>query len=240
MTAVIRAVCFDLDGTLLRDDHVDGVVRRVAAELAERWGGFEVDALAAANERVWWDYWPDVGDAWLRGELEPESVPTEVWRRALREVGVTDASAAAQAFALHTAIEGAAFRLYDEATEVLEVLRERGIPIALITNGPSGLQRGKLRATGIDAAFDVVIVSGERGVHKPDRAIFELALAGLGTIASETLHVGDNLVADIDGARGAGLCPVWIDRGTAAHPPAERPETVVADLRELYGLLGID
>lgn len=62
----IRAVCFDLDGTLLRDDHVDGVVLRVARDLASQYD-LDPDALAAANERVWWDYWPDVGEAWMRG-----------------------------------------------------------------------------------------------------------------------------------------------------------------------------
>ncbi len=236
----IRAVCFDLDGTLLRDDHVDGVVRAVAAQLAQRYPGVDADALAAANERVWWDYWPEVGDAWLAGLVAPDAVPTEVWRRALSEVGVTDAAAAPLAFALHTEIEAVSFRLYEESAEVLRTLRTKGIRLALITNGPSALQRAKLRATGIEGAFDVVIVSGEHGVHKPDPAIFAMALAGLGVSAEEALHVGDNLVTDIDGARGAGLLPVWIDRGGGAVEPDDRPSTAVAGLRELYPLVGVD
>ncbi|MGY4645072.1 HAD family hydrolase [Cellulomonas sp. URHB0016] len=234
-----RAVCLDLDGTLLRDDHADGVVRAVSERLAERFG-VDAEALAAANETAWWEYWPEVGDSWMRGQIDPESLPTEVWRRALATVGITDGAAASAAHALHTATETAALRLYDESAEVLRRLGERGVPTALITNGPSGLQRAKLVATGIDDAFDVVIVSGEHGVSKPDPAIFALALSGLRSTASETLHVGDNLVADVHGARAAGLRPVWIDRGTAAEQPSERPETVVTDLRELYGLLGRD
>lgn len=237
---IARAVCFDLDGTLLRDDHVDGVVRAVTARMAQRYDGVDVDALADANERVWWEYWPEVGDAWLRGDLEPDSVPTEVWRRALAEVGVTDAAAAAEAHSIHTETEATSFRLYEESAEVLGRLRERGIPIALITNGPSGLQRAKLRAVGIEAAFDVVIVSGEHGVHKPDAAIFALALDGLGASAFETLHVGDNLVADVEGAKDAGLTAVWIDRSATALPEEDRPSSVIVSLRELYGMLGID
>ncbi|WP_127475757.1 HAD family hydrolase [Microbacterium sulfonylureivorans] len=235
--SLARAACFDLDGTLLRDDHVDGVVREVAARLAERYG-IDPSALADANERVWWECWPEMGEAWLRGELAPESVPTEVWRRALAEVGVADAAAAVEAHALQTATEETAFRLYEESAEVLARLRERGIPLALITNGPSGLQRAKLRAVGIEDAFDVVIVSGEHGVHKPDGEIFDLALDGLGVTAAEALHVGDNLVADIAGARDAGLTAVWIDRGTVGAAGAGWPATVVANLRELYELLG--
>lgn len=234
---MIQGVCFDLDGTLLRDDHVDGVVRQVAASLAERYGIADADALADANERHWWEYWPEVGAAWLAGEVAPESVPTEVWRRALADVGVADESAPALAVALHGEIEGASFRLYDESREVIDELRGRGIRTALITNGPSGLQRAKLQATGIEDAFDVVIVSGEHGVHKPDPAIFALALDGLGVPAEAALHVGDNLVADVQGAADAGLLAVWVDRGTAEVAAESRPATVVGGLRELYDLI---
>lgn len=232
---MIRAVCFDLDGTLLRDDHVDGVVRRVAAELALTRPGLDVDALAIANERAWWEYWPAVGDAWLRGEIPLDAVPREVWRRALAVVGETDAATAAEAFALHSELERAEFRLYDESLDVIEELKGRGIRTALITNGPSALQRGKLRETGIEDAFDAVVVSGEHGVHKPDAAIFAMALAELGVAAGETLHVGDNQTADVAGALGAGLTAVWIDR-TGAERVCE-PHAVVRDLTELLELV---
>lgn len=230
----IRAVCFDLDGTLLRDDHVDGVVLRVARDLASRYD-LDPDALAAANERVWWDYWPDVGEAWMRGQIPGGDVPLEVWRRALAEVGVTDAVAATAAVALHAELEGQAFSLYPESVEVLGALRERGIRIAIVTNGPSGLQRAKLRAVDLEKAADVVVVSGEHGTHKPDPAIFALTLEALGVAADETLFVGDNQVADVGGARAAGLTAVWIDRRGVERTCD--PHAVVTDLRDLLALV---
>lgn len=231
----LRAVCFDLDGTLLRDDHVDGIVGRVADELARRFPGIDAAALSAANERVWWEYWPEVGDAWMRGEVPGDEVPTEVWRRSLEEVGVTDPDAAGTAFALHSALEGASFALYPEVPEVLAALRERGIRTAVVTNGPSGLQRSKLAAVGLADGFDAVLVSGEAGVQKPDAAIFALALSALGAEPDEALHVGDNQIADVTGARGAGLTAVWIDRNGAAL--ASEPHHVVDDLRGLLALV---
>ena len=231
----VRAVCFDLDGTLLRDDHVDGVVRRVAEELSRSYPGIDVAELVAANERVWWEYWPEVGDRWMRGEVPGDDVPTEVWRRALAAVGVTDQDAAAAAFRLHTGIEGATFALYPEAEDVLAELRERGIRVAIITNGPSGLQRAKLAAVGIADGFDAVLVSGERGVQKPDPAIFALAVDELGVTAAEALHIGDNQVADVAGARSAGLTAVWIDRNRAER--TSDPHAVVTDLRGLLALV---
>lgn len=232
---MIRAVCFDLDGTLLRDDHVDGVVRQVAALLAARFPGVDAEALAAVNEEVWWDYWPAVGDAWMRGEVPGDEVPTEVWRRSLAQLGVTDPDAAALAFALHTSIESELFALYPEAAGVLTALKDRGIRTAVITNGPSGLQRAKLRAVGLAAGFDAVVVSGEVGVQKPDAAIFAHALSMLEVAADEAVHIGDNQIADVGGARAAGLTAVWIDRNGAALD--SEPHHVVGDLRGLLDLV---
>jgi putative hydrolase of the HAD superfamily len=238
MTA-IRAVCFDLDGTLLRDDRVDEVVRAVAAALAERYGLADPDALADANERHWVEYWPEVGAAWLAGTVPPDSVPTEVWRRALADEGVMDAAAPDFAVALHAELEAESFELYEESLEVLDAMRAGGIRTALITNGPSTLQRAKLRATGIETAFDVVIVSGEHGMNKPEHGIFALALERLGVQAAAALHVGDNLDADVRGARDAGLLPVWIDRGILQVDADTRPDAVVTGLRGLYDFVGI-
>lgn len=235
MTGGIRAVCFDLDGTLLRDDHVDGVVRAVAEDLALRYPGVDAAALAEENEQVWWDYWPAVGDAWMRGEVPGDEVPREVWRRSLAEVGVTDPAAAAIAFELHAALEGNAFALYPEAMDVLAALKDRGIRTAVITNGPSGLQRSKLMAVDLAEGFDAVIVSGEVGIKKPDAEIFALAVERLGVWPEEALHVGDNQVADVTGARGAGLTAVWIDRNGAEL--ACEPHHVVGDLRGLLPLV---
>lgn len=232
----VEAVFFDLDGTLLRDDRSDEVVRLVAIEVARRHREVDADRLAAANQRVWADYWPEVGVAWLCGRLPTDAVPLEVWRRSLIEVGVAEPDGAArEAFAVHAALEGAAFELYPESREVLAALRAQGIRTALITNGPTGLQRAKLSAVGLADAFDAVVVSGEIGVHKPDAAIFAAALGAVGADAATTIHVGDDIAADIGGARGAGLSPVWINRMGAAAP--SEPAPTITDLRQLLPMI---
>lgn len=231
---MIRAVCFDFDGTLLRDDHVDGVVRRVAGVLSPRYG-VDAEVLAHANGRAWREYWPSVGDHWTRGELSSAEIALEVWRRAFAALGVDDVEAAEAAVALHAEFEGAAYALYPEARDVLAELRARGILIAIVTNGPSELQRAKLAAVSLEGDVDVIVVSGEHGVHKPDPAIFTIVLDELGVDAGEALFVGDNQVADVRGSRDAGLVSVWINR-TGAEPVSQ-PHAVVTHLRGVLGLL---
>lgn len=104
------------------------------------------------------------------------------------------------------------YRLFEDALPCVADLRERGLRIGLITNNESEHQREKIRKTGLDGLFDVVIISDEVGVAKPNRRIFDYACAAMGVEAGDAAHVGDNLVADARGARDAGLHGVWLDR----------------------------
>jgi putative hydrolase of the HAD superfamily len=228
----VRAVCFDLDGTLLRDDHLDAVLRAAAAETAQALdlpAAFVGDAVGALR-----DYWLGVGGNPILDTLAADGLPVDVWAAALAAYGVVSPDAALSAHDRQIEREAASARLYDESLEVLAAVRDRGLRTALITNGPSGLQRGKLATVGLDG-FDAVIVSGEVGHRKPRREIFDLALAELGVSAADALHVGDNQVADVAGAQAAGMVAVWINRTGAAA--ASDPHHVVTDLRELLALL---
>ncbi len=228
----LRAVCFDLDGTLLRDDHVDEVVRQAADETGAALGlgaSFTRDAVAALHA-----YWFGVGESAAVSTVPTDALPIDVWAAVLRAHGIDRRDAAAAAYERQIDLEARAARLYDESLEVLAAVRGAGLRTAVITNGPSGLQRGKLATVALDG-FDAVVVSGEVGHRKPEAEIFRIALAALGVPAEEALHVGDNQVADVGGARDAGLRAVWINRTAAAA--ASDPHHVVTDLRELLGLL---
>lgn len=80
-----------------------------------------------------------------------------------------------------------------------------------------------------------IIDSGAVGVAKPDPAIFELALATVGTTPDRAIHVGDAYQYDVLGARAAGVRPVLVDPfDLRADVDCER----VASLVEVAALLG--
>ena len=97
--------------------------------------------------------------------------------------------------------------------------------LGLITNGASCLQREKLATAGLDEYFDVVVVSAEFGVAKPDPSIFQHALTLLGSTPEHTVMIGDSLTRDVDGAMAAGLRGVWVNRSGQPRP-ADRPDLV--------------
>lgn len=89
----------------------------------------------------------------------------------------------------------------------------RHVPLALCSNfSDSATALGLLDEYGISAHLDAVVISEDVGVRKPASAIFEIVLDRLGIDASETLHVGDNLEADVGGGGRAGMRTGWLTR----------------------------
>jgi putative hydrolase of the HAD superfamily len=224
---VIRAVCFDVDATLV---------------------DFDASALAALREifGAQADY-----DAWLRLSAEhyPRYTSGELDFTAMREARMAAylelAGLPAPAETVRTAEQrrmdllDASYALFDDVIDCLDQLRADGFLLGLITNNDADHQRRKLAHVGLADRFDAVLISGECGVAKPERAIFDLARTRLGVSADETVHVGDNLVTDVRGALDAGFAAVWLDRRAGGREPAVEAldVPVIGGLVELPGLL---
>lgn len=101
-----------------------------------------------------------------------------------------------------------------EQVAVVKKLRALGIKTAIVTNVAADrlpFQRNKIDTMGLTALFDVIVLSGEIGVHKPDRRVFDCATRQLGVANEDCVFVGDNPDGDITGAINAGMEAVWID-----------------------------
>jgi putative hydrolase of the HAD superfamily len=121
------------------------------------------------------------------------------------------------------------FRPYPEVPGVLAALREGGARLAVVSNWDVSLH-DVLERTGLRPLVDAVVISAELGAAKPDPAIFRAALERVEAAASDALHVGDSLEADVEGARAAGVEAVLVARGGVANADGVR---VIASLDEL-------
>jgi putative hydrolase of the HAD superfamily len=92
----------------------------------------------------------------------------------------------------------------------LVALRASGARVAVVSNSEGKLE-GFFERLGLMPAVDAVVDSGVVGVEKPDPRIFQIALERFGVPAASALHLGDNFVTDVGGARAAGLRVALID-----------------------------
>jgi HAD superfamily hydrolase (TIGR01549 family) len=119
--------------------------------------------------------------------------------------------------------------LFDDVIPTLESLRGR-VKLALLTNNPYGADVLDRHGLHIDV-FDSVVVA-DPSVRKPNPRAFAPLLEALGLAAGEIAYVGDSVDADVEGALGAGLRAIWLNRW---HDPWPIPPGVVsiASLSEL-------
>ena len=86
---------------------------------------------------------------------------------------------------------------------------------------------------GLEAFFDVVVVSGAVNKRKPSPEIFERALEKLGVNAEDTVFVGDTVDADVIGAKAAGMKAVFIERRVQEDAEQACPNQTIKSLSEL-------
>ncbi len=103
--------------------------------------------------------------------------------------------------------------IFPDSIKLLKELKGRGYIVGVITNGPSILQNHKMDTSGLRPYCDIVVVSGDVGVHKPDPALFIYAADKLGLKPEECVYVGDHPVNDIEGSLAAGMKAVRMNWG---------------------------
>jgi putative hydrolase of the HAD superfamily len=132
--------------------------------------------------------------------------------------------------------------LNPEARKALKGLKKRNKLIGLICN--TGLTPGIglrefLANESVSRYFDLMIFSEEIGIRKPDPRIFHLAAQRLGVQPCEIVHVGDNLKADVWGAKNAGLKAIHFSSLEGRDKIAESdPNSLVSHSRKLDKLKG--
>ena len=214
-----RAVLLDALGTLV---HFEPPAPLLRAELRDRLGLEVSEETAAAAMKAEIAYYR----AHLQEGRDPASL-ADLRRRAaeaMRPVLRTDGDLTG---ALLAALR---FRAYPDAAPVLRELRSRGVALVVVSNWDHSLHE-RLEETGLAPLVDAAVASAEVGHAKPDRAIFEHALALAGVDAAGALHAGDSPDEDVGGALAAGLRAVLVARDGGPPPDAGVP--VIRSLAEL-------
>ena len=239
----IRAVAFDVNGTLVRiltDDGMEQIFRSVAHFLTYQ----GIDLHRHQIRDLYFEIMKQQQQA--SPEKHPEFDAVAIWRSIIQAHateftrGLPPGKLEQMPLFLaemYRGISRCRLRLHPHVREVLDVLRER-YPLALVTDAQSAYARGELHKVGLLDYFDPIIVSGDHGYRKPDRRLFQLALDGMSVAAEHTLYVGNDMYRDIFGAREAGLKTVMFDSDQGANVHLDCvPDFTIADFRDLLKIL---
>ncbi|UOQ92698.1 HAD family hydrolase [Halobacillus shinanisalinarum] len=93
--------------------------------------------------------------------------------------------------------------------EMLIILQKKGIKLGIITNGQTNFQTANIRALDIEDFLDVILISEQEQMKKPDRRIFQKAAEQLQVPIESCLFVDDHVKNDVEGALAAGMKAIW-------------------------------
>jgi putative hydrolase of the HAD superfamily len=260
MVASIHALIFDLDDTLVVEEASAEAAFIESGELARDRYGLDPRELHTTLRRICRELWyafpshpycKRIGiSSWegLWAEFtgpDPELkalrnwAPTyrcKSWQLALRGHGIDDPGLAAELAETFPRLRRGKHVVYEDVPRVLEQLRGN-YSLGLLTNGASDLQRRKIEGSGIAGYFDRVLISGDVGIAKPDRRFFEMMLSRMEARPETTLMIGNSLRTDIQGAQGARMLTVWINRSGSARDDAVVPDWEISSLDALSPIL---
>jgi putative hydrolase of the HAD superfamily len=223
-------IFFDLDHTLW---DFDKNCAETLQEMYERHNLSRFDFTAEAfhteyrkiNDQMWHDY--------HRKLITKDDIRAHRFNRTFENLGLNPSIAPKGLDEEFLSVCPTKSHLHPHALEVLEYLSPR-YPMHIITNGFKETQDIKMKSSGIAHYFIEVVNSETIGYLKPDKRIFDHAITLAGGSHATSIMIGDDLFADVLGARDAGMSEVF-------YNPHKKPhnETILHEIHTLAELKAI-
>jgi putative hydrolase of the HAD superfamily len=230
----VKTLLVDLDDTLL--DYSGGVDECWTAACETVAGPNGVDPVllveSVRKARRW--FWDDP-ERHRRERVNMLGAWTKIVAEGLAQLGSPNPALAAAVAEDFAARRWEVMRLFPGVEDTLGRLRDRGVRMALVTNGDKSQQRRKIERYDLARFFDVILIEGEFGAGKPEEAVYRHVLERLRVPAREAWMVGDHFEFDVAAPQRLGLRGIWVDRERGGVPPAAtvQPHRVILEFPEI-------
>ena len=171
-------------------------------------------------------------------ECYPDIPCEQVMAQLFREKGVAENADAlgVQAAQLFRIMSTKYIKLYPGVLEALEILREKGFRLWLLSNAQRVFTAYELRHLGLDSAFDGIYLSSDFGCRKPDNRFYRALLEEQTLDPEKCLMIGNDRNTDIAGAKALGMATLYLHAnitppGQACADPALGLDVAPADCR---------
>ena len=235
---MIKAVFFDLDGTLCDSDTAWSIAQRETFQLLhEHYPDVSEETLTEAWRTVHQELFKQLN----AGKCAMADVRDSRFQCLFRELGLPVDKVMEELSDFFCLRYLTSLRLYDDVA-ILEKLHT--YHVGIITNGAhdehTDSQLSKVRHLGLSGRIQSLTISGEVGVRKPNAKIFKVACERAGILPKEAMVVGDTIENDIVGANRAGMTSVFIDRKSDVLTPEtadEQPDYAISNLHDVLSCL---
>ena len=170
-------------------------------------------------------------DRYHKGFINSEELKWKRMWRTLLEFKIGNEKLAREMSATFLEILPTKKLLFPHTIEILEYLKDKGYKLHLITNGFEKVQWSKINNSGLSKYFTHIITSEASNSLKPKKEIFDYALKLAGAMVEESIMLGDNLDADIQGAFNAGMDCIFVNH--IKQETAIKPTYIIHHLKEL-------
>ena len=235
---MIKAVFFDLDGTLCDSDTAWNIAVRETFQLLRK---HEPDISETALTRAWTTVNQQLFQQLGAGKCSMAEVRDSRFQCLFKELGLPTGKIAEELNDFLSSRYLTSLRLYEDV-EVLEALGR--YHVGIITNGAhdnhTDSQLSKVKYLGLSERIQSLTISGEIGVRKPNIEIFKVACERADVLPKEAMLVGDTIQNDIVGANRAGMTSVFIDRKPdvlISKTADEQPDYSISNLCDVLSCL---
>ena len=213
-------VLFDADETLFSFNSYLGLtamLKRYGIDFTRE----DYDAFQAVNKLLW--------VAYQNNEITAEDIQMRRFAKLSKQTGVNQIQLNQELMAEMAKVS----KPLDGVMEMLEALYPE-VKMGIITNGFTELQQQRLQNTQTERFFEMVVVSEQIGVAKPDRKVFSL-MDDLDK--TKILMVGDTLASDILGGYNSGIDTCWFNHANLVNDTKIQPTYEIKDIRELVKIV---
>jgi putative hydrolase of the HAD superfamily len=233
-----RAMLIDMDDTILSAyGKPDAAWLAVAQEFAEELGPLSPSEVAAAIAAAGKAFWETAEAHWRLKLNEARHIVVTNGFATLAAAGKT---AMPKDFCVRMGDRFSAYReenmqLFPGVHDAIDALKERGVKLALVTNGAATTQRAKIVRFALEHRFDHIQIEGEHGFGKPEERAYTHAMESLGVTARDTWMVGDNLEWEVVTPQRLGIYAIWMDAHSDGLPEGStiKPDRIIRSLSEL-------
>ena len=227
-----KTVFFDLDHTLW-DFNLN-----CAETLQELYAIYELEQFGFSipdfqktyryiNDSMW--------EGFHRNEVTKEELRTERFPRTFKMLGIESNKVPSRLDTHFIELCPTKPHVHDNSFTILDYLKNKGYGLHIITNGFSETQHVKMKYSGLEKYFDSLIHADHTGHKKPERQIFEYALKTTHSTPEDSIMIGDDLYADVLGAKKMSWGNVFYNPDKKMH--TEEVQFEIHNLIELKNIL---